>query len=81
MEKNAITMIRELASSFSYEELEGCLNSQINSGRNSCLVGHESDETIGILSKSSYVRELMRNGMNLSAAIRELGVRMRRYAN
>lgn len=80
MSTQSIIAIRDLATRYSYTDLERCIDEQIKTGKNSCLVVNESEEAVALLSKSSYVRELMLKGMSLPEALRELGAKIRRYA-
>ena len=72
-----IKEIRELAKRFSPEELERCMNQQLNEGCNSCDTEASAEETMNVLAKADYVRHLIDGGMSLGEAIRELGRRIR----
>lgn len=69
--------LRKLAEKYSLEQLEACISEQLNKGENACELVDETDAVITELSKASVVRELMDGGMTFSAALRELGRRIR----
>lgn len=73
-----IAEIRHLASSFTPDEIEQCIEQQIEEGANVCDATGPTEKVINELSKAAFVRELMDKGMSLSDAIRELARRIRR---
>jgi len=71
--------VRELAQRFSEDQIEGCIHHQLDEGSNPCAPDGTAEEAMGVLAKAEYVRHLMdEGGYSLSAAIRELGRRIRR---
>jgi hypothetical protein len=79
MEKQRIHLkeIRELATRFTPEQIEGCIMQQIEEGTNSCDVKGPIEHVINELSKAEFVREMMEAGMTLNEAVRELAKRIR----
>ncbi len=79
MEKQEIHIreIRELAKKFSPDELESCINQQLQEGTNICEVTGPTEHVIGELAKAELVKELTEKGMSLTDAIRELARRIR----
>ena len=73
-----IKEIREIAKSFSPEQIESCITQQVETGRNVCVETQATEEILNELSKASFVRELMEGGMSLADALRELARRIRR---
>ncbi len=69
--------IRELAKRFSPEELESCIQQQIQEGDNVCKLSGPTEYVVNELSKASVVKESMNEGMSLSDAVRELARRIR----
>jgi len=70
--------VRELAQRFTPDELEACINQQLNDGLNSCEMSGPTDEVIKVLAKAEYVREQMNKGVSAVEAIRELARKIRR---
>lgn len=71
--------IRDLAQRFSADQIEGCIQHQLDAGNSPCGPSQSVEEALGVLAKAEYVRHLMEEeGYSLSAAIRELGRRIRR---
>lgn len=74
-----IKEIRDLARRFSANQIEGCIHHQLDAGNNPCAPDESAEQAMNALAKAEYVRHLMdREGYGLSAAIRELGRRIRR---
>jgi len=69
--------LKRLTERFSQEQLETCIQQQVEKGENACDIVDENDEVITALSKAEVVRELMEQGMTFSDALRELGRRIR----
>ena len=72
-----ITMVRELASQYSTQTLDACIQSQLDSGENDCFFEEDVDNIMNVLAKASFVKAQMINGLQLSQAMRVLGQRMR----
>ncbi len=72
-----IKEVRQLAKRFTPEELESCIQQQMNEGTNVCKMSGPTEQVINELSKAGVVKELMNNGMPLSDAVRELARRIR----
>ena len=74
-----IQQVRELAEKYTHAQLEACIDEHIRSGKNSCGVSGEAEEVMNILSKASYVRQMIEEGKaeNLTDAIRKLALSMR----
>ena len=70
--------IKELAKSFTPEEIEGCITEQLGTGKNVCLANNSAERIINELAKAEFVRRMMdKEGMSLADALRELARRMR----
>ena len=54
--------VRELVETYSHAELEQCIEEQISSGVNGCFTGSNTEETMSVLSKASYVKQMMEEG-------------------
>ena len=68
-----VQAIRQLAENFSVNELELCVDDQLNNHTNSCYQGSSEEEIIDSLSKASYIRQLMdQENLTLNDAIRKL---------
>jgi len=72
-----IAEIRHLATRFKAEEIEGCIERQIQQGENLCFAVGPSEHIISELSKAEFVRSLMEKGAPLAEALRELARRIR----
>lgn len=73
-----IPEIRELARRFSEAEIEGCIHHQLDAGNNPCAPDQSAEQAMAVLAKAEFVRHLMgEQGLSLSAAVRELGRRIR----
>lgn len=79
MEKQDIDIkeIRELAKRFTPEEIETCIQQQLQEGTNICEVSGPTERVIGELAKAEFVKELMGKGISLTDAVRELAKRIR----
>ena len=69
--------LKKIVETYSPEQLEACIQQQLNKGENACEVVDETNEVITALSKAEVVREIMDQGMSFSEALRELGRRIR----
>ena len=69
--------IRELAKKFTPEQIEGCIAQQIETGQNICLRGKSAEKIVNELAKAEYVKRLVKKGMTIADALRELASRMR----
>ncbi|MCX8031405.1 MAG: hypothetical protein N3A59_07510 [Thermodesulfovibrionales bacterium] len=74
-----IKEIKKLALKFSPEQLETCINQQIQEGNNVCEVRGNTDYVISELAKAEYVKELMQQGLSLKDAVRMLAQRIRSF--
>ncbi len=72
-----IEEIRDLARRFIAEEIEGCINQQIQKGENICFTEGPSEHIINELSRAEFVRSHMEKGSSLTDALRELARRIR----
>lgn len=72
-----ISEIKEIAKRFTPEQIENCINQQIESGTNICLKDDSSERIINELSKARFIRELIEKGYSLTDALRELARRVR----
>ena len=71
--------VRALALDFSAEELDRCLQQQIDTAGNECMVCTDSTQSLDLLARAAYVRNgVEETGITLTGALRELGRRMRR---
>lgn len=69
--------IRELARRFSAEQLEACLNAEIEIGSNPCVQDGRVQEVVSVLAEAEFVREQVERGVPPADAIRDLARRMR----
>lgn len=74
-----IAEIRELASRFTTQDLELCINQQIMEGQNVCKTSGHSEQIINELAKANFVRELVDKGISMREAVRELAKRIRAF--
>ncbi|HBR20993.1 MAG TPA: hypothetical protein DD713_00245 [Nitrospiraceae bacterium] len=72
-----IREIKALAKKFTPEQIEGCITQQIKTGQNVCLRDKSAEKIINELAKAEYVKRLMKKGMTIADALRELASRMR----
>ena len=61
--------IRELAKKFTPEQIDGCITQQLDTGKNICLRDKSTEKVVSELSRAQFVRELMRQGVDMSDAI------------
>jgi chaperonin GroEL (HSP60 family) len=69
--------IRELAKRFSPEQIEGCIEQQIETGSNVCIRNESEERMINELAKAQFIRERIEEGLSLGDALRELARHMR----
>jgi phosphoribosyl-ATP pyrophosphohydrolase len=69
--------IKELAKKFTPEQIEGCIAQQIETGQNICLRDKSAEKIVNELAKAEYVKRLVKKGMTIADALRELASRMR----
>lgn len=69
--------IKELAKKFTPKQIDGCITQQIKTGQNVCLRDNSAEKIINELAKAEYVKRLMKKGMTIADALRELASRMR----
>jgi hypothetical protein len=72
-----IREIKEIAKTYTPEQIEGCITQQLETGQNICLTDGNSEKIINELSKAEVIRGLTDQGMSLADALRELARRMR----
>jgi hypothetical protein len=72
-----IEEIRELAKRFMAEEIERCIDQQLQKGENICFTDGPSEHIINELSRAEFVRGLVEKGASLTDALRELARRIR----
>jgi len=72
-----MTTIRSLVSHLEANNLERCLQEQIENGLNSCYADADNGRVINVLAKASFVKQLEAEGLSIPEAIRELARRMR----
>jgi len=58
--------VREMAEKYSHKELEQCIEDQLKSGNNTCFTGSTVEETMNVLSKASYIKQLVEEGKSES---------------
>lgn len=74
-----ISQIRELAGHYAAGELAACIQEELDSGSNTCVLTGNQSEVISILSMAGFVRARMeQDDISLTQALRILGWRMRR---
>ncbi len=69
--------LKKLIEKFSAEQLETCIQQQVEKGENACNIIDETNEVIATLSKAEVIRELMDEGRTFAEALREVGRRIR----
>ena len=69
--------IKDLANMFSLNEINACIDNQLQDGKNICFTGDSTDEIINVLSKAEFVKSQMEEGLSLGEAVRELAKRIR----
>lgn len=72
-----IKEIKELANKFNLNEINSCIEKQLQEGQNICFSGDSTDEIINVLSKADFVKSQMEKGVSQKDAIRELAKRIR----
>ncbi len=81
MEKQRLDIaeIRELADRFTAQDLELCINQQIEQGKNVCKKGSHTEKIVNELAKANFVRGLIEKGSSVGDAVRELAKRIRTF--
>jgi len=74
-----IPEIKRLAKQFTPEQIDSCINQQLNEGSNVCDVRGATEYVINELSKAEFVRQMMDKGSSLTDAVRELAQRIRSF--
>jgi cell fate (sporulation/competence/biofilm development) regulator YmcA (YheA/YmcA/DUF963 family) len=69
--------LKKIVENYSPQQLEACIQQQLNKGENACNLIDNADEVMAALSKAEVVREFMDQGMSFSEALRELGRKIR----
>jgi hypothetical protein len=69
--------IRELARRFTPEQIETCIQAELEDKNNPCYQDQDIMEVVNVLAKAEFVRRQMEVGQSLPEAIRELGRRIR----
>jgi hypothetical protein len=69
--------VSDLARRFSAEQLEECLQAEIDVGSNACLRNETAQEVVTALTEAEFVREQVERGIPLSDAVRHLARRIR----
>lgn len=69
--------IKELARKYTPEQIEECIKQQLEMGENVCLKDDTTEKVVSELSKAELVSDLVRGGMDLNEALRELARRIR----
>ena len=74
-----IQVIRELAEKHTHDELEKCIDQQIAEGKNDCWCCDSAEETVNVLSKASYLMQMVEAGKakDIPEAMRLLARSMR----
>ena len=74
-----IQVIRELAEKHTHAELEKCIDQQIAEGKNDCWCCETPEDTVNVLSKASYLRQMVEAGKakDIPEAMRLLARSMR----
>jgi hypothetical protein len=73
----SMRQVRELASRFTADELERCLDAEITSGDNLCAHDGSLEEIVSTLAEAEFVRDEVEHGVPLQDAIRALARRIR----
>ena len=79
MNNTPYIQVRELAAQHESDELETCMEEQINTGSNSCVVEGDAERAMGILAKAGFVKSQQAQGKTMQEAMRELGKRIRQF--
>ncbi len=74
-----IKEIKKLAQKFKAEELDTCINQQLNQGSNVCGLSGSNEYVINELAKAEFVRQRMDKGVSLIDAVRELASKIRNF--
>jgi hypothetical protein len=69
--------IRELARRFTPEQIEACIQAELEDKDNPCYQDPDIMNVVNVLAKAEFVRKQMEAGKSLPEAIRELGRRIR----
>ena len=77
---NNIGLMRKLVDNYNQNEIEQCIENQINIGCNACLQITDNDETINLLAKAGFMHSLISDGYTINNALRELGKRLRVFS-
>ena len=78
--KNQITHIKDVLSAFTPNEITACLDGQIKSGCNLCIVETDSRVMVDVLTKAHYISDLVEQGYTMKDALRKLGSQMRQLS-
>ncbi len=74
-----IKEIKRLAQKFSLDDINFCINQQLNEGSNLCEISGTTEYIISELAKAEFVKQLMQNGFSMTDAVRELAKRIRAF--
>lgn len=78
--KNQIAEIRNILSTFTSNEIEACLDNQIQLSCNTCLKEADSITTMNVLTKAHYIKGLIEQGDTVNDAMRKLGHQIRQMS-
>ena len=78
--KNQITQIKGVLSAFTSNEIAACLDGQIKSDCNLCIMGSDSMAMVNVLTKAHYISGLIEQGYTMKDALRKLGSQMRQLS-
>ena len=78
--KNQIAEIKNILSTFTSNEIEVCLDNQIQLNCNTCLNEADSIASVNVLTKAHYINGLVEQGDTLNNAIRKLGRQIRQLS-
>jgi len=70
--------LKTLVDRYSLAQILACIQQQLETGNNRCMIADTADEIVTALSKAEVVRELMDQGLDFHQALRELGHRIRK---
>lgn len=74
-----IKEIKKLAKQFNPDQMDACINQQLQEGINVCDITGTTDYIVNELAKAEFVRQMMDKGVSLTDAVRELANRIRSF--
>ena len=72
-----ISKVRAVAKRFDTDAIEVCMAMALRGEDNPCYSAEQLEEVMNVLAKDGFVSGLLRQGLPMGSAIRELGKRVR----